>query len=237
MNQNLRIQLRNIILIFLLSAFSNKSFCQEDCDVKLKNIKGIYRGECSDKKANGKGKSIGIDEYEGDFKNGYPEGKGTYVWQNGSYFIGWFIKGNREGEGQMFYESSTGGDSIISGFWKKDKYIGKYSNPYKVLSYSSRINKVDCTLRKGENNIEITAKHRGGTTSFNTTQLLSYITNINIVNGSYHKTTDISINYASRKLIQDIAFPFEATIYLSNGESTRLLFNEQGNYEVFIDMF
>lgn len=35
--------------------------------------------------ANGTGTATGTDSYTGQFKNGYPDGKGKYTWKNGEY--------------------------------------------------------------------------------------------------------------------------------------------------------
>lgn len=44
--------------------------------------------------------------YEGEFKNGLPEGKGTYRWPDGASYVGDFSKGNLEGKG--IYRFSDG---------------------------------------------------------------------------------------------------------------------------------
>ena len=127
--------MKHILLIasfFIFCCFT--SLAQQACEVKLKDIRGVYTGDCSNDKANGKGKSVGVDEYEGEFKDGYPEGKGMYTWKDGHYFIGFFKKGNKEGKGDMYYESAKGDDSVITGFWKKDKYIGEYEQQFIVQS-------------------------------------------------------------------------------------------------------
>ena len=60
------------ILLFLITSIS---VAQQTCEVKLAEIKGNYTGDCENGKASGKGKSVGTDEYEGDFKDGYPRVK------------------------------------------------------------------------------------------------------------------------------------------------------------------
>ena len=88
-------------VLFLALAFlfyTNRLSAQEkECEVKMDAIKGLYTGECAEGKATGKGKSVGTDQYEGDFKDGYPDGKGMYTWKDGYYFVGAFKKGRKEG--------------------------------------------------------------------------------------------------------------------------------------------
>src|SRR5437868_10788313 len=82
-----------LILSPLTSLFS------QDCAVEKESLKGIYTGDCKNGKANGNGKSVGTDTYEGDFKSGLPDGRGTYVWINGNQYTGKFVKGLKEGKG------------------------------------------------------------------------------------------------------------------------------------------
>lgn len=95
----------------------------EDCRVLLDDIAGSYEGDCHKRKAHGVGKAIGKDTYEGEFKKGYPDGKGKYTWINGDYYEGTFVKGKREGEGKMVY-ASVNADSVLTGYWEDDLYQG-----------------------------------------------------------------------------------------------------------------
>ncbi len=225
-----------IVCVFVLFCFSSQA--QESCIVKLKDIKGVYTGACAGGKANGTGKSVGIDQYEGEFKDGYPDGKGMYTWKDGHYFLGFYKMGNKEGKGNMYYESANGSDSVITGYWKKDRYIGQYEKQYVVISTTSNVTKVDCTLgdKKGDN-INITVHQLTNTTnSIASPSLISYINNISTLLGTYYTKTDQVLTNNSVTRLQQVTFPYKAIFYLSNGENTEILFNEKGNYEVYIDM-
>lgn len=214
------------LLLFLLAL---TSMAQETCEVKLTDIKGTYTGDCADGKANGKGKSIGTDEYEGDFKDGYPEGKGMYIWKDGHYFIGNFKKGKKEGKGDMYYEGAKGDDSVITGYWKKDKYVGHYENKYEVVGSTTHIGKVNFTLQNEKGDDILITVH----------QLLDIaitISSITILAGQYNNKTTQQLSNSSITNITDVVFPFRAIFYLSNGESADLLFNEKGDYDVYIDV-
>ncbi|MCE5347068.1 MAG: hypothetical protein LLG13_12390 [Bacteroidales bacterium] len=129
-----------ILLFSGVNAFAQDS----DCKVTLPSLAGSYSGQCKNGLASGKGVAQGTDRYEGQFSKGVPEGKGTYTWANGTVYKGQFQSGLMEGKGEMIY-STTRGDSVVTGYWKKDKYIGsEFIPPYVVtrnmgmLSYSLR---------------------------------------------------------------------------------------------------
>ena len=221
-------QLLFLIIAFLF--FAGKLAAQENaCEVKMETIMGVYTGECAEGKANGKGKSVGTDQYEGDFKNGYPDGSGRYTWKDGHYFIGIYKKGHKDGAGDMYYKSASGGDSVITGFWKKDKYIGLYEKQYVILSTSGRVNKADCRLtdKKGEDILITVHQVTGGLQSIN---------NITTITGTFYSKNNQLMTNSSLTKLQQVTFPFQAIFYFSNGESTEILFNEKGNYDVWVDM-
>ena len=99
------------------------SFAQDDCRVLLEELAGTYKGKCKNGLASGKGKAIGEDMYEGTFKEGLPDGKGTYNWANGDTYTGEWTKGLREGQGTFTYRME-GKETILAGIWKEDVYVG-----------------------------------------------------------------------------------------------------------------
>ncbi|MEP7164909.1 MAG: hypothetical protein ABI741_09445 [Ferruginibacter sp.] len=56
-----------IITVFLIHGSFAVGQAQT-CEVLMASIEGTYVGQCSGKEANGEGKSIGTDSYEGTFK-------------------------------------------------------------------------------------------------------------------------------------------------------------------------
>jgi hypothetical protein len=93
------------------------------CTVLVKELTGTYQGDCKKGLANGKGTAKGVDSYTGSFKKGFPNGKGIYTWAAGDRYDGYYKMGIKEGEG-VFHTQIDGRDTIITGIWKEDKYIG-----------------------------------------------------------------------------------------------------------------
>lgn len=87
--------------------FKNGKIKHVGCDVVDMRLRGNYKGECSNGKANGKGKAVGIDTFQGGFANGMPNGQGTYIWHNKDRYIGKFQEGKPIGRGVMKYADGT----------------------------------------------------------------------------------------------------------------------------------
>jgi len=118
--------MKNLIksaLLFLFSVIGVGLFSQENCQVLKPEIAGNYTGKCKNGLAQGKGKAIGKDTYEGTFSKGLPEGKGTYAWSTGEVYTGEWKEGYQEGEGKYSFKKD-GNDTIIAGIWIKDVYTG-----------------------------------------------------------------------------------------------------------------
>jgi len=217
------------LLPFCIIIFVNvKTFAQE-CMVVPEALKGKYEGGCDKGKANGKGKAYGYDSYEGEFKNGYPDGAGAYTWKDGHYFIGNYKKGYMEGMGEMFYESYNGLDSIIKGFWKKNVYVGLYEKPYEIIAMSGRVSKINCRIadKKGVDiNVNVT-RTTGGVAS---------IIDIIIVQGTFYKHNTQIMTNMSYTRIQEVTFPLKVIFTFSTGETSEIIFNEKAQYDVDIQI-
>ena len=98
--------MKYLIITFLLiynTLNSTSDFEATSCKVLIKEISDSYKGDCIDGLADGNGEAKGIDIYKGKFKEGLPEGKGKYTYQNGNVFTGNFKKGLKHGEGKFDY--------------------------------------------------------------------------------------------------------------------------------------
>lgn len=104
------------------------------CKVLLPSIADRYEGECKKGLAHGEGFARGRDAYKGKFVRGFPEGKGIYTWSTGEVYDGEWIEGRRDGFGIFSYRVNNV-DSVLTGYWKEDRYVGSeyHKYEYKVL--------------------------------------------------------------------------------------------------------
>jgi len=116
-------RMKKSVFISLLLVVSAGITAQESCKVLVEALQGTYEGDCKGGLAEGQGKAVGTDNYEGEFKKGYPHGKGTYTWTTGEVYTGKWKKGTRSGVGE--YRFAEGGKAMVqNGIWKKDEYVG-----------------------------------------------------------------------------------------------------------------
>lgn len=188
----------------------------QDCTVKKKELSGQYEGECKKGVANGKGKATGEDSYSGDFKNGLPDGEGKYQWKNGDWYEGHFEKGLRAGQGTMHYADKPAYDTL-DGFWKKDKYIGKYERPYLVHSRTHTINQIDVNRDESSQSKEIiiyTESITGGVKAPLGGEIpRPKVTGVEILKGLYVQQFDQDLNVKrTATTFRMVQFPFRARI-------------------------
>jgi hypothetical protein len=230
--------MKQLILFIISFMLIWRADAQDQCEVKLKEISGTYTGECSNGKAHGAGKANGIDEYQGQFKNGYPEGKGMYTWKDGHYFIGYFKKGRKEGKGDMYYESSKGEDSVVSGFWKKDEYAGLYESPFEMTNPSSKIGRVEGRQ----------ISRKGTTITFNVHQMSNFSTNVGngsivgqiafetVLLGTFETKNTQNMSNSSLTRYQQVRFPFKVRITFAGNQTADFEFHEPGDYDVSVNL-
>jgi len=227
------------LFLFLLICLSFVSFSQL-CTVQVDALKGTYEGDCKKNKADGKGTAAGEDTYTGEFKNGYPDGNGKYTWKNGDWYEGEWKKGVREGQGSMHYVNMKTRDSLVTGFWKKDKYVGKYEKPYIVHSKTPDITRTDVTLNRETVLNEITFSIESvsggapiGVTSGTIIPKIT-ITDITIVSGQYmNKIDNNNLPKTFISTLKDVQFPFRARISLGS-DQLDIEFFEKGTYKIEI---
>ena len=220
------------LLLFTSYAFS------QTCEVSQESIKGTYTGDCKKNKAHGKGKAVGADTYEGDFKNGVPDGTGIYTWSNKSTFEGKYVKGLREGKGVMTMKKDGGQDSVYEGYWKKDVYIGTHERPWEVYSKTGSITKVDVEHSTSNfHKIKIVVTNTTGGVSANAQMPKFTVDNINISKGFFERRTSLETHLKSTETtLQNVTFPFRAKFQLSGGEEVEIEFFEQGTYSVDVSI-
>lgn len=126
---------KNSILFLFMFAMPFLLAAQENCKVLIPEISGQYIGKCKKGLAHGKGLAIGVDRYEGSFRKGYPEGKGTYTWSTGEEYTGEWKVGKRNGIG-VYTFSKNGGIVVQEGVWENDTYSGPVPEKPMVISSS-----------------------------------------------------------------------------------------------------
>ena len=227
-------QMKKIIttlsVIFLLQF--NYTFAQETCKVLLESVAGTYTGECTKGKANGKGKSVGIETYEGMFKNGYPDGEGMYTFKDGHYYMGNFDKGKMDGAGKMYYEASNGQDSIVSGFWKKNNYLGAYEKPYKIHDQTSAVGRVEVTKSGKGNAITVELKSMS---SGMDAQFTAALTDIRVQSGNYLTKSTSRLTNSEITTFKGVTFPFRAS-FVFGASTVEIEFYEESDYRVMVPL-
>lgn len=124
--------LKNLLLTFFV-LIAVVSFGQQDCKVLKEEISAKYTGDCKKGLAHGQGYAQGTDTYNGQFRKGLPDGKGTYTWANGDIYEGEWHAGYRDGFGTFTFSTGTK-DSVMVGMWNDDTYSGPKIEKPKVIS-------------------------------------------------------------------------------------------------------
>jgi len=224
-----------ILSVFLLGMIGLYS---QQCEVEKESLKGTYTGDCKKGKAHGKGKAVGAETYEGDFKSGLPDGQGTYTWNNKNVFSGKFSKGLREGKGTMIFKREGAQDSLIEGYWKKDMYIGKNENPWKVYTKTGSVREVsaDYTPDVVRRIKFIITNTTGGVASLGGQLPRFKVDNVVILKGNYERLTSLESHYKSTETsLMEVAFPLRVKLQIAR-EEIEMEFFEPGSYTVNISI-
>jgi hypothetical protein len=219
----------------------------------MTTITGRYEGDCKKGKANGSGKAEGTDQYVGEFKDGLPHGKGIYRWKNGNLYEGAWLNGKRDGDGGMAYKRDGKTDSVITGFWKKDMYVGKYEKPYIVYNRSSLVSKGEVEVKFSssiEKEITVLISNASGNTPTVRTTTgndnlptlrgdftpMAQLTDISIFKGFYGRLIELpKTNRQTVYKLEKVNFPFRAKFSIGNQE-VEIEFLEAGKYSLDITL-
>jgi len=215
------------VTFFLIST----NLLAQDCSVAVEALKGKYEGECKNGKAEGVGKATGTDTYEGHFKSGLPNGEGKYIWKNGNSYHGNWNKGNREGYGEMTFKTS-GTDSVVTGYWKKDVYKGKYENPYVILRRSEHMSSISVRKQEGSSSIDLNIESEaGGNVQSNSFSNTPTLTDLLVEEGNYIKRSVNTSGKRTNYFFEDVTFPFKAIFTMGN-DQVELELYEAGKWVV-----
>ena len=214
--------------VVIISLFTSLVYAQTNCKVLLPRISGVYTGSCKNDLADGTGESTGVDYYKGEFKKGLPDGVGAYLWNSGAKFTGEWKKGLRDGRGTYIFKS-MGRDSVLSGDWREDKFVGQHIHDRYLIEYRNSIGRVSC-MRVGDRPYIKYKFTRNGAESNNINNLM--------LQGSSGSES----NTESFTGFEQVTFPFKGkvsfnapNIYARSAQLTcelRFVINEPGSWIV-----
>ncbi|MEO7312102.1 MAG: hypothetical protein ABIX01_16990 [Chitinophagaceae bacterium] len=213
----------------------------QPCEVKMPELVGTYDGGCKDGKADGFGIAAGKHSFQGLFKKGKPDGRGTYTWEDGHFYVGEWSNGTKDGEGEMHYKDSSGTDSVVTGTWKKDKLVPASDKGYIVYFQTSKITRLTIsTSEASENSIIIEVKsNTGGSAGVmsNSITTIANVYDLQLLKGTYEQIIqpDRSGNKGITRILKP-TFPFRGKIIMG-GEQVEIEFTQKKNWmvQVFIN--
>lgn len=228
--------MKQLFFSVLLSICLVKASAQNpDCKVLVDSLKGTYTGGCKSGKADGAGKATGTDIYDGEFKNGLPDGKGKYSWKNGDVYEGSFKKGLKEGYGEL-RKNSEAKDSVLTGFWKKDIYKGKFEKPYMVHNTTSDVSRVEVNKTgNADKTVTVSVTLLTGTGPLNSrgNKALATMTDVQIIKGVFLYKASSTISNKDVTIFRGVDFPFRARFYFGNASVDVEIF-EAGEWDILV---
>ena len=217
-----------------LLLLSWNSLNAQNCEVALEGIRGTYEGDCKKGKAHGQCKSIGKDTYTGEFRKGLPSGMGTYTYANGNVFVGQFNRGMMDGQGELTILRLGEADSVVTGYWADNEYIGKDPNKYEVKSKSPEIVSLQLDRTGDLDQLQIMFTIRGQPTA---------VEGLN-VQGIYGP----GVLQGRSTIYNNIEFPWEGAVRFTYRDQTRtrgalvknceivLKINQPGTWKIRVDL-
>lgn len=160
----------------------------------------------------------------------------------GNHFEGNLKKGKKDGYGVLHFKNlkaHDGSDSLISGYWKKDLYIGQYEHPYKLISKTYMVSNVQVSSEPAtppNSTIELSMESvSGGAFNVHGEIPKPTLTESIFQRGSYQLLLPVT-NQQKRNtyIFQNVIFPAHV-IFKMGAEEIQLEFNEARNYKVFVN--
>jgi hypothetical protein len=219
--------MKQLLILFALFFSSHILSAQNtDCKVLVDSLKGTYEGGCSDGKASGTGKAIGLATYEGEFKNGLPDGKGKYTWAGGDFYYGGWRKGLKDGKGEI-HHFEGGKESLITGYWKKGNYKGEYEDPYKIIETGPAVTYKNVQFLGTKKNTVYFSMKSGVMGVANTDVYV-------VVKGFFQRINQSEMNLTRTIEFQDVQFPFQVRFTGVDRGMVDIIFYESGEWRTEI---
>ena len=134
----------------------------------------------------------------------------------------------------MIYKMSDKADSIVEGYWKKDMYIGRYEYPYKVITKTKKVSRVDIkhATTAIQNQITIWVSSTSSSAGLIGRLIPKVeITNMILQTGNYLRTyQNNTYSSKSETILYDVSFPIRMRMDFSVGESVEVVINKEGGY-------
>ena len=207
------------LFLFFINFFLCLNLFSQNCDIRVDSLKGKYTGDCRKGLANGYGTAIGVDSYTGNFKNGYPDGQGKYTWKNGSWYDGNWKNGLFDGNGTFSQIDAVKKDSatLLTGFWKKGKYVGKYQKPYSLKAITNGFSELN--IRKKDNSSNtimiVVNSVTAGASSMTASHLPKpHLTDISTIEGKFEQQVndENSSIFTNTYTLRGVTFPYHAIL-------------------------
>jgi len=197
----------SITILVLFSLFHFAYSQSENCKVLKPEIATSYSGECKKGLANGNGIAIGTDKYLGKFKNGLPQGIGSYQFANGDVYEGDFKSGMKDGNGKFTFKY-LGKDSTFQGIWKDDKLIKKIVPVAYVINQKNNIQGYAIQNVGSGNRIMFAFKQNGWYNS-------------SVTNLSFAEDGGTAITIGQEQGFDNVQFPFNCRVTYTTLNSLR----------------
>ena len=210
--------MKKATLLLLLLFFSLTVVFSQTCIVNVDSLKGQYTGGCKHGKADGFGTAVGTDSYTGNFKNGFPDGEGKYAWKSGTWYDGNWKAGLFDGNGTFYKLNETKPDSasLITGFWKSGKYMGKFQKPVAFTALTSGINDINGRKirdAKAEITIIVKSTTAGGASLYKNILPKPKLVNIELLQGLFQQRADNeTAALTNTYTFRNVTFPFQAIL-------------------------
>jgi len=206
---------------------------QEPCQVMMETLALEYEGECKKGFAHGQGKALGSHAYEGEFKKGYPDGFGAYTWSNGNLYKGEFKNGLKDGKGELYIRRLGSPDSIVTGYWDQDKFVGAYRTAYSVGQKRNILRTRFVHMSDTPNQVEIIIQRNG--LPMGVSQLQASADQAPLFEATPALTAFTRVNYPLTNAIINFNAPSTFNSYLLDCELNFEIYRA-GHWRVFIEI-